>query len=260
MHKLFFSFLGILFLALTVYGQDTTYVDKQWRKTKKKNAIYIQVIEKMPDGYLLKEFTLKKQILTEGLYKDKYFGMPCGYYCSYFDNGKKEIEVNYNLDGGVDETKYYYPSGELKLKSSGNKSQLFRKNGSLKRVAILEGNEWIAKCFSGDGNDSICIDDNTESKVKTESCDWSKYVAENLKYPQQALEKGLRGYVIIDFHVNSIGRAINPRVLFGTDTLFNKEAIRLVREKPLVEPIIVDGHPILVEYSVTIKFSLSSGP
>jgi len=258
MRNLLLFFLSILFLPLTVHSQDSTYMDKQWRKTKKKNASYIQVIEKMPDGYLLKEFTLNKQILTEGLYKDKYLGMPCGYYCSYYENGNKEIEVNYNIDGGVDQTKYYYPSGELKLKSSGLKSQLFYKNGALKREIILEGNEWIAKCFSEDGNVSICIDDNAEAKVVTEKYEWSKYVAENLKYPQPALEKGLRGHVIIGFHLNSSGRAINPRVVFSTNTIFTKEAIRLVREAPLMEPYIVDGQPILVEYSVPVKFSLGN--
>ena len=256
MHKLFLSFLSILFLSLTVHGQDTIYVDKQWKKTKKKNASYIQVVEKSSNGYSLKEFTLGKQLLTEGLYMDKDFGMPCGYYCAYYDNGKKEIEVNYNPVGGIDETRRYYPSGELFSKSSGNKSLLFFKNETIKREAILEGNEWITKCFSENGNDTICMEKKTESKLKTDGPEWGKYFAENLKYPQIAREKGLQGHVIIEFHVNSSGRAINPRILFSTNTIFNKETIRLVREKPVMEPYIVDGQPVLIEYSMPMKFSL----
>ncbi len=258
MLKLFLSFLSILFLSLMVHGQDTIYVDKQWKKTKKKNASYIQVVEKSSNVYSLKEFTLGKQILTEGIYMDKDFGIPCGYYCAYYDNGEKEIEVNYNLGGGIDETRYYYPSGELLSKSSGNRIQLFYKNGILEREAILEGTNWIANCFSEDGNDTICIDTETESRVKPDNFEWGKYLEENLKYPAEAREKGLKGLVIYEFHVNRSGRAINPRIVLSTNPIFNKETIRLVREMPHREPYIVDGQPVIVEYSRTLKFSLGN--
>lgn len=258
MHKLFLSFLSILLLALTVHAQDTIYVDKQWKKTKKKKASYIQVVEKSSKCYSLKEFTLGKQILTEGIYMDKDFGIPCGYYCAYYDNGKKEIEVHYNLEGGIDETRRYYPSGELFSKSSGNRHQLFYKNGILKREAVLEGTNWVANCFSEDGNDTVCIESKMESRVKTDNSEWGKYLGENLKYPMEAREKGLKGQVIIEYHVNSSGRAINPRIVLSTNPIFNKETIRLVREMPVMEPYIVDGQPVIVEYSRTLKFSLGN--
>lgn len=258
MHKLFLSFLSVFFLSLTVCSQDTIYVDMQWKKTKKKNASYIQVVEKSSKCYSLKEFTLGKQILTEGLYKDKDFGIPCGYYCAYYDNGEKEIEVNYNLGGGIDETRRYYPSGELLSKSSGNRHQFFYKNGILKREAVLEGTNWVTNCFSEDGNDTICIDAKTESRVKTDNFEWGKYLEENLKYPAEAREKGLQGQVIYEFHVNSSGRAINPRIVLSTNPIFNKETIRLVREMPLREPYIVDGQPVIVQYTRTMKFSLGN--
>lgn len=258
MGKLFLSFLGVLFFSVTVQSQDTTYMDIQWNKTRKKNATYIQVVEKKPNGYLLKEFTLNKRILTEGLYMDEDFGMPCGYYCAYYDDGKKEFEVNYNLAGGIDETMRYYPSGELYLKSSGVKSQIFYKNGQLKSESMLEGNKWIDKCFSEAGKDTVCIEKKVEARVKADGSEWGKYLAENLKYPREAREKGLRGHVIIECHVNSSGRTINPRIVFSTNSIFNKEAIRSVRATPLIEPYIVDGQPVLVELSRTIKFSLGN--
>ncbi|MCB5295868.1 MAG: TonB family protein [Candidatus Cloacimonetes bacterium] len=258
MHKLFLSFLGVLFLVVTVQSQDTTYMDIQWNKTRKKNATYIQVVEKMPKGYLLKEFTLNKQILTEGLYMDEDFGMPCGYYCAYYDNGEKELEVDYNLKGDIDETRRYYPSGELFLKSSEVKYQFFYKSGQLQRESVLEGNKWIGKCFSEEGKDTICIEKRVESGVKADGSEWGKYLAENLKYPREAREKGIRGQVIIECNVNRSGRTINPRIVFSTNAIFNKEAIRLVRAMPITARFLVEEQPALVEFSRTIRFSLGN--
>jgi protein TonB len=65
-------------------------------------------------------------------------------------------------------------------------------------------------------------------------------------YPQRAIDRGVEGYVIVEFTVTKTGSVRNPRVVeFHPSTIFNKAAIDAAL-KFKYKPRIVNGEPIEV--------------
>ncbi|HSL16307.1 MAG TPA: energy transducer TonB [Methylomirabilota bacterium] len=65
-------------------------------------------------------------------------------------------------------------------------------------------------------------------------------------YPQRAIDRGIEGYVIVEFTVTKTGSVKNPRVVeFHPSTIFNKAAIDAAL-KFKYKPRIVNGEPIEV--------------
>lgn len=56
-----------------------------------------------------------------------------------------------------------------------------------------------------------------------------KFLAENLKYPAEALEKGIQGDVIVAYKINSKGEVFDATVEKGIGYGCDEEAVRLVK-------------------------------
>jgi TonB family protein len=83
------------------------------------------------------------------------------------------------------------------------------------------------------------------------------FVAENTTYPQEAIENGEEGNVIVEFIVSPEGTIENCWIKEGVSESLDKEALRVVSEAPYFEPTIVDGKPIRVQYWAPIIFELA---
>ncbi|MFH1161146.1 MAG: energy transducer TonB [bacterium] len=55
-----------------------------------------------------------------------------------------------------------------------------------------------------------------------------KYISENLRYPEAALEAGVEGSVIVEYDILDDGLVQNARVLKGLDYSCDEEALRLI--------------------------------
>jgi len=65
-------------------------------------------------------------------------------------------------------------------------------------------------------------------------------------YPQRAIERGIEGYVIVEFTVTKTGAVRDPRVVeYDPSTIFNKAALAAAL-KFKYKPRIVNGEPIEV--------------
>ena len=62
------------------------------------------------------------------------------------------------------------------------------------------------------------------------------YLGENIKYPQEAKNKGISGTVFITYVVEKDGSVSNVKVLRGVKEDLDKEAIRVVRMMPQWKP------------------------
>lgn len=56
-----------------------------------------------------------------------------------------------------------------------------------------------------------------------------KFIAGNLKYPKEALEKGIEGIVDLEYEVDDNGNVHNPKVLNGIGCGCDEEALRLAK-------------------------------
>ena len=60
-----------------------------------------------------------------------------------------------------------------------------------------------------------------------------KFLQENMRYPQEAREKGIEGKVIVKFSVaDDTGEILNPRVIRSVHPALDAEALRLVKAMP----------------------------
>ncbi|MBQ3984706.1 MAG: energy transducer TonB [Bacteroidales bacterium] len=86
--------------------------------------------------------------------------------------------------------------------------------------------------------------------------DFSKWVGENLVYPQEAIDQKLEGRVILQFTVNKEGAVKDVTVLRGVNELLDSEAVRVVSASPKWEVGTQNGIPVAVKYVFPVIFKI----
>ncbi|MDC0598682.1 energy transducer TonB [Gammaproteobacteria bacterium] len=75
-------------------------------------------------------------------------------------------------------------------------------------------------------------------------------------YPPRALERGIEGYIVIEFDINETGQVVDPRVLYAEPSgVFERSALRAL-ERWKYSPKIVDGKAVRV-YGVQERISFT---
>lgn len=83
-----------------------------------------------------------------------------------------------------------------------------------------------------------------------------KYLAENVKYPKVAQEKGIQGRVICQFIVGKEGKVRDVKVIRSVDPELDAEAIRVIRVMPVWTPGEQRGKKVSVQFVLPISFKL----
>ena len=86
--------------------------------------------------------------------------------------------------------------------------------------------------------------------------EFSKWVAENLQYPEIAKENGVQGRVMLSFKVNTDGTVSNIKVLRGVDSSLDKEAVRVISKSPKWTPGKQRDRKVAVTYTFPVIFQL----
>lgn len=82
----------------------------------------------------------------------------------------------------------------------------------------------------------------------------SKYLAENVKFPENAKKDSLSRKVFVQFVINQDGDVENVKVARGVDKAFDKEAIRVVESMPKWEPAKQFGKPVKFTHTIVVEF------
>lgn len=85
-----------------------------------------------------------------------------------------------------------------------------------------------------------------------------KFLSENLKYPKEAVEKGIQGRVVVQYIVNEDGNISNIKVLKGCYPSLDAEAVRVIASMPKWTPGMQKGKAVAVKYTMPVVFSLQS--
>lgn len=87
----------------------------------------------------------------------------------------------------------------------------------------------------------------------------SKYIAKNIKYPQEAIEMGVEGKTFLRFVVGKDGNIEDVRVLRGLEgcTACDKEAQRVVRSMPNWKPGKNGGKAVRSYFDLPVSFRLN---
>jgi TonB family protein len=83
-----------------------------------------------------------------------------------------------------------------------------------------------------------------------------KFIAQQIKYPAVAREKGIQGKVFVNFVVGKDGSVRNARIARGVDPSLDREALRVISSLPPWKPGKQKGKEVAVSYTVPISFVL----
>ena len=82
------------------------------------------------------------------------------------------------------------------------------------------------------------------------------HVKKNFKYPPIAKEAGIQGKVFVSFVIDKTGNVKEVKVLRGVDAHLDKEAVRLIKSLPKMQPAVQRGTPVSITYTIPIHFLL----
>lgn len=85
---------------------------------------------------------------------------------------------------------------------------------------------------------------------------FSKWIRQNMVYPEIAKENGVQGRVTLQFTVNADGTVSNIKVLRGVDSALDKEAVRVVSMSPRWKPGKQRDRAVKVTYTFPVIFQL----
>ena len=83
-----------------------------------------------------------------------------------------------------------------------------------------------------------------------------KFLADNIRYPLEAQEKGIQGRVIVNFIVEKDGSLSNLVVERGVDPSLDAEAVRVIGDMPKWKPGKQRGQVVRVKYTLPTVFRL----
>ena len=83
-----------------------------------------------------------------------------------------------------------------------------------------------------------------------------KYIANKVKYPDDAVEDGIQGKVYVTFVVSKDGSVANVKIARGVNPSLDQEALRVVSSLPKWKPGKQRGEAVNVQYTVPINFAL----
>ena len=85
-----------------------------------------------------------------------------------------------------------------------------------------------------------------------------KFIGDNMKYPQAAVENGIQGTIFVKFVVDKSGKLTNINVERGIGRGCDEEAVRIVQSMPDWNPGVNKGTPVNVNQTVIVKFKLKA--
>ncbi len=82
------------------------------------------------------------------------------------------------------------------------------------------------------------------------------FIARNVEYPQEAIEKNIQGRVIVRFVVDSMGNVTDPEIVRSVNPLLDSAAIAVVDDMPLWKPGEDNGKKVNVFFTLPITFHI----
>lgn len=84
-----------------------------------------------------------------------------------------------------------------------------------------------------------------------------KFIQQSILYPPVALQKQTQGRVWIEGIIDTDGKIIQPKVVYGADSLLDKEALRIIGMMPAWKPGKLNGKTVRVKFYFPMTFGIS---
>ena len=82
------------------------------------------------------------------------------------------------------------------------------------------------------------------------------YLAQHVRYPEEAEKNGIGGKVYVQFVIDTTGKVVEPKVIKSVSPELDAEALRVVSEMPAWKPGMQRGKPVRVSFTLPVIFKL----
>lgn len=82
------------------------------------------------------------------------------------------------------------------------------------------------------------------------------YLAQHVRYPEEAEKNGIGGMVYVQFVIDTTGKVVEPKVIKSVSPELDAEALRVVSEMPAWKPGMQRGKPVRVSFTLPVIFKL----
>lgn len=278
--------------ACFVFAQsDTTFVflNENGKKVKEEKAKFIVKTYSSVEGWVKDVYTLNGvleireafadercliingktqvfksgQIFTDGNY---YKGQRSGTWSTYNSDGKVIAIKNYMLNYLNGDYNVFWPSGKPKVVGVYAQNKRFGEwvftyeNGAVAAKVVYDGKGVAKESFYHDLNGKPTNPESIERRPEFPSGPnaFYRFIGQNLKYPLEDAKMGTSGEVVCGFTINEDGIVGNVFVASSPSNSFAYEAIRVLKLSPKWQAGTLFGEPIEVEYTVPIKFGITT--
>lgn len=264
----------ILFVIVSqeLISQDTItiYFDDQWERCdREQSSFYRKYYKTESKDYNVQDFYNSGQLQMIGTFKKKNWKHKNGSFTYYHENGQKKYEGEYFDNKQTGKWIRWYENGIRKSKGEYIEDKLtgkwitWHENGNIKYEAEYKNGELIGltKEFDEDGNflfeyagDPKLLDNYTDYKLSITA--YTKFLSENIQYPEQAKQLNQHGRVYISFFINTNGNVYDTKILRGVSEEIDKEAIRVIKLFKWPKPS-YKGKEIILKLNAPVKFTLN---
>lgn len=86
-----------------------------------------------------------------------------------------------------------------------------------------------------------------------------EWVYTYIKYPEEAIDKGIQGTVTVSFVVTASGDVTDVTVVKGVDPLLDDEAVKVISVSPRWKPGKIRGKKVATRITIPVEFRLAKG-
>lgn len=83
-----------------------------------------------------------------------------------------------------------------------------------------------------------------------------QFINETVKFPNDAVQRGIQGKVYVRFLIDTKGKVRNPKIARGVYPSLDEEALRIVKKMPSWNPGRQEGETVIVSYTMPINFTM----
>ena len=135
----------------------------------------------------------------------------------------------------------------------------------MKKLLFVLSVLWVASLTSNaqddkkvNEQDHVFVDYEENAQFPGGEQECYKFLAANVKYPAECIEKGIQGRVIVSFIIETDGTIDEIKTMRSPDPLLTKEAERVVALMPKWKPFMQNGKPVRSRFTLPVMFRLSS--
>ena len=236
--KLFLSILILFVFHFSLFAQDTIYFTDKLKVTKVKDSATTFQVDihdvKNKEIVCSKTFTIDNLLTAENNFSNYSKGVRQGASRSWVDG--KLMDSCWYENGKRDGTRIKYWS-----------------NSKVRRKEIyVVGEMKQGNCFDSTGLELDYFPEQTDPEYPGGTNALYQFIANNFKYPDEALYLDQQGKIYVSFVINKDGKVEQIKILRGVSYSLDNEAMRVVKLMPNWTPGTQEGKIVKVRYTLPI--------